>query len=75
MINENEKHELVLDEIEPNPNAEIFFNIEDYQWFMKLNRKDGFVLNKEKYPEWEPDDFAKAFMQCVNRYMQELWGK
>ena len=35
--------------------------------FMRISGKDGIVFNREKFPTWEPDCFAKAFIHIIQK--------
>lgn len=47
--------------------GEFKFYADSDNWFLKINRDQGIVFNREKYPNSTPDDFAKAFMDILEK--------
>lgn len=49
-----------------NVQNEIIFFGEPGKWFMKISKK-GFEFNREEYPNSAVDDFARAFMELIEK--------
>lgn len=49
-----------------NDKPMITFNADANVWFLKLT-KDGIFFNKELYPNSQPDDFAQAFIDLLEK--------
>lgn len=56
----------------PSTNQEIIFKmtLDGKDWFMKIineNNKMQIIFNKETYPDYLPDDFAKDFGEVISK--------
>lgn len=36
-------------------------------WIMEMSEKDGFRVNREAFPDWEPDDFVREFLRILEK--------
>lgn len=55
-------------EIRNAPNDIIFMNNTNSE-FCRITKEGKFVLNRERFPDATPDDFAKAFIAIVERWV------
>lgn len=46
--------------------SKIICNVDPGKWIIKIS-KDGFKFNHEEYPNAIADDFAKAFVQILEK--------
>lgn len=58
--------EWICHENSPPVLAEITFQDSPNQWFLKITKK-GFIFNRERFPEASIDEFAKAFMELLEK--------
>ena len=61
---ENDKNEMDISKYPAS--REIIFGDQKGSWFMKIT-KEGFKFNRERFPHAEIDDFAKAFMELLEK--------
>jgi len=63
---ENSEESEIFCNMENFKESEIFFNVDAGKWVMKLT-KSGIVFNREIYPDSSPDDFAKVFIDILEK--------
>lgn len=49
-----------------NLKSQIIFQVDNENWAIKIT-KEGIIFNRELYPVSMPDDFAKCFIELLER--------
>ncbi len=48
--------------------SEIVFCADAGKWVMKIVRDKGILFNRDQYPDAQPDDFAKAVIEILEKH-------
>jgi hypothetical protein len=55
--------------------SEIIFPAGNGQWAMKITKDKGILFNREAYPNTEPDEFARAVIDILERCFSVTFEK